>query len=63
MIYRVVPCTSVYSGLTWSVERKSFPSWWEEVDAFLTYENAVETVERMIKHNGGMWEATAKRKV
>jgi hypothetical protein len=62
MIYRIIPQEGIYTGLTWAVERKSFLFWWRDAD-HLTYENAVETVERMIKHNGGMWEATAKGKV
>ena len=60
MIYRVVPYT--YLGVYWRVERKSFLFWWS-VATSLDYEEAVDVVEKMIERNGGMWEATAKRKV
>lgn len=60
MIYRIIPNNYIYT--TWQVDCKSF-LFWQGVVKGLSYEEAVETVERMIKHNGGMWEATAKGKV
>lgn len=62
MIYRIVPYMRHYGGLAWSVQQKDFLYWREVVDG-LIYETAVEVVEQLIKHKGGMWEATAKGKV